>query len=328
MKKKALLIGINYVGQDAELSGCVNDICDIRKICSLLGYTDICTLYDGKWVGTFPITDIRLANKSTAPTRQNMIDGMKWLVSDVNEGDMLFFHYSGHGGKLRELIRGSEIDRMDETIIPVDYLNAEMIRDNDLKTLLVEPLRGKNVSLRVILDCCHSGTGMDLFYNISPVLRRSADAIVEQPSYISQLISNAVQKELQKWFGSNVSMELEDSSPKFHEWSSDGIDEVVTLEQLEKREFHPRALQYVDVIMISGCMDKQTSADAYFSSRPNGALSFFLIAILQEKIQRNSWPSVANFLQDLQRRIRLGGFSQVPQMSCEFPISGYTRFTL
>ena len=50
---------------------------------------------------------------------------------------------------------------MDETICPIDFTRAGQITDNQIFSLLVEPLPS-GVRLTAIMDCCHSGTGMDL----------------------------------------------------------------------------------------------------------------------------------------------------------------------
>lgn len=36
------------------------------------------------------------------PTRQNILNGMKWLVNGASPGDSLVFHYSGHGGQVED----------------------------------------------------------------------------------------------------------------------------------------------------------------------------------------------------------------------------------
>ena len=36
---------------------------------------------------------------SEAPTRQNILNAVDWLVEGAQSGDSLFFHYSGHGGQ-------------------------------------------------------------------------------------------------------------------------------------------------------------------------------------------------------------------------------------
>jgi len=159
-RKRALFIGINYVGQSAELSGCVNDVVDMRALLAGANYTETRVLYDGRWSGPF-LGELN----DTAPTRANMTSAFRWLVAGAGVGDQLFLHYSGHGSQLRSQMF-QEADGLDEVIVPVDYETAGMIRDDELYALLVTPLRGTGAALRAVLDCCHSGTGIDLRYNL------------------------------------------------------------------------------------------------------------------------------------------------------------------
>jgi hypothetical protein len=75
----------------------------------------------------------------------------------------LTIQLKGHGGKLRD-DGNDEEDGYDETLIPVDYASAGQIRDDDLLRNLVIPMK-KGVFVTSIMDCCHSGTVLDLPYN-------------------------------------------------------------------------------------------------------------------------------------------------------------------
>lgn len=37
------------------------------------------------------------------PTQKNVLAAMRWLVEGSRAGDILFFHFSGHGGQKRNL---------------------------------------------------------------------------------------------------------------------------------------------------------------------------------------------------------------------------------
>ncbi len=83
-KKRALLVGINYVGQNGQLRGCQNDVLNVKKyIQEVHGFSgsDIVVLMDD--------------GKNTYPTRENLIKALQKLVKDSKEGDSVFFHYSG-----------------------------------------------------------------------------------------------------------------------------------------------------------------------------------------------------------------------------------------
>lgn len=65
----------------------------------------------------------------------------------------LFFHFSGHGGSVRDL-NGDEADGMDETILPIDHDRAGQIIDDEIHDVMVRPLQ-KGVRLTAIFDSCH-----------------------------------------------------------------------------------------------------------------------------------------------------------------------------
>mmetsp|Transcript_6831 Transcript_6831/g.13341 ORF Transcript_6831/g.13341 Transcript_6831/m.13341 type:complete len:351 (-) Transcript_6831:1263-2315(-) len=150
-ERRALLIGINYIGQQGELSGCHNDVMNIKEY-----------IID---VHGFPEENITILlddGEHRDPTRENILDAYKALVSASKAGDACFCHYSGHGGKLRD-DDGDEADGYDETLVPLDYQRAGQIRDDDIFNTLIGPMP-KGVTLTCIMDCCHSGTVLELPY--------------------------------------------------------------------------------------------------------------------------------------------------------------------
>eukprot|EP00567_Pseudictyota_dubia_P004496 CAMPEP_0197439730 /NCGR_PEP_ID=MMETSP1175-20131217/6402_1 /TAXON_ID=1003142 /ORGANISM="Triceratium dubium, Strain CCMP147" /LENGTH=352 /DNA_ID=CAMNT_0042969695 /DNA_START=98 /DNA_END=1156 /DNA_ORIENTATION=+ len=149
--RRAVLIGINYVGQQGELSGCHNDVLNIKDyIMDVHGFEEQ------------NITVIMDDGYHPNPTRANIIAAYTQLVADSEPGDVCFCHYSGHGGKLQD-DDGDEDDGYDETLVPLDYQSEGQIRDDDIFNILVGPMQS-GVTLTCIMDCCHSGTVLDLPY--------------------------------------------------------------------------------------------------------------------------------------------------------------------
>jgi hypothetical protein len=159
--KRAVLIGINYFGSDAELSGCINDILDVKLHLESCGFTDIIVLTDTPADPTFLL--------KTAPTRANILAALDKYARRTMSGDTLYVHYSGHGSQLADqlLYRNGrdEKDGFDETICPVDMdwskPDNNFIRDDDLNAILVKKL-ATGAKLRVVFDSCHSGSALDL----------------------------------------------------------------------------------------------------------------------------------------------------------------------
>eukprot|EP00923_Selenidium_pygospionis_P031359 GHVN01055619.1.p1 GENE.GHVN01055619.1~~GHVN01055619.1.p1 ORF type:complete len:630 (+),score=105.79 GHVN01055619.1:284-1891(+) len=151
--KKSLLVGVNYFRQQGELAGCIHDVERIKTcINKLYRFPDdprrmTCLTDDNQ--------DPRLQ-----PTRANILNGFRWLTEGAEPGDALFFHFSGHGAQVPAKNR-YEVDGLDETILPVDYARAGMILDEEIHELLVQPLP-LGVKIVCVMDCCHSGTAIDL----------------------------------------------------------------------------------------------------------------------------------------------------------------------
>eukprot|EP00756_Hemistasia_phaeocysticola_P013433 Hpha_TRINITY_DN15280_c1_g7::TRINITY_DN15280_c1_g7_i1::g.67763::m.67763 len=149
-RKRAVLIGINYPGTRAALHGCVNDVRRMQQMLQRRGWKqqDMMVLHDEQH------------DRSKRPTKANIMNGLQWLTAGVQPGDILFFHYSGHGAQKPDP-HGLEEDGMNETILPEDFQRSGMISDDEIFNIVVRPLPD-GARLTAIMDCCHSGTGLDL----------------------------------------------------------------------------------------------------------------------------------------------------------------------
>lgn len=147
-QQRALLVGTNYPGTHAKLRGCINDVNNMYEL--LTGTYG----WDSHSIRT--LTD----EYGELPTRANILAGLHWLAQGAQPGDSLMFHFSGHGGQQPDP-EGMEEDGMNETILPVDFQQAGMITDDEISNIIVRPMP-EGVRITAVLDCCHSGTGMDL----------------------------------------------------------------------------------------------------------------------------------------------------------------------
>ncbi|CAJ1950634.1 unnamed protein product [Cylindrotheca closterium] len=151
--RRAVLIGINYVGQQGQLSGCHNDVENIKRyLIKEQGFMekDMLILMDD--------------GKHHAPTRRNIIDAFTRVTQYSEAGDIVFVHYSGHGGRVKDM-NNDESDGYDETLIPVDFKASGHIVDDEVFNVLVKPMK-RDVQVTVLMDCCHSGTALDLPYEM------------------------------------------------------------------------------------------------------------------------------------------------------------------
>ncbi|KAL1697145.1 caspase domain-containing protein [Schizophyllum commune] len=294
-KKKALCIGINYVGQKGELKGCINDARNIQRfLCANYGYKqdDIVMLTDDA------------SNPRQIPTRDNIIAAMQWLVRGAQPNDSLFFHYSGHGGSTKDL-DGDEADGYDEVIYPIDYENAGHLVDDLMHDIMVKPLPA-GCRLTAIFDSCHSGSALDLPYVYS------TEGKVKEPN----LAAEAGQGVL----SAVTSYAKGDMSGVFK--SAVGLFKTASGNTQKAQEVARQTkTSPADVISWSGCKDSQTSADAYEAGQATGAMSYaFMTALSQNKQQ-----TYQQLLVEI-RGILKAKYSQKPQLSASHPIDTSIMF--
>jgi hypothetical protein len=147
--KTAFLVGVNYTGTINELYGCINDTKNVRDLL----------------INKYNFTNVTLLNDETSdkPTKQNILNGLKTLLSNTNSGDTAFFMFSGHGTCTADF-NGDETDGQDEIILPIDAVSIQTcILDDELNKLIRNTLK-PGAKLVALFDCCFSGTVMDLRY--------------------------------------------------------------------------------------------------------------------------------------------------------------------
>ncbi|CAE7469626.1 AMC1 [Symbiodinium natans] len=158
--RKALLIGISYLNTAMSLPYCQEDAEKMRwLLCEKWGGfsaspDNLKVLMDGK------------DNPEERPTKANIRAAISWLVHEAVAGDSLLFFYSGHGTQTPNMT-DREKDGFDEALVPCDVDENGILLDDEIHELLVQPLPA-GVRLTCFLDCCHSGTGLDLAYRWSP----------------------------------------------------------------------------------------------------------------------------------------------------------------
>jgi len=289
--KKSLFIGINYVGTQAELRGCINDVDNIKKF--VVENFNFPT--DAAHMKTLVDND-----PQNMPTRDNIISGCKWLVDGAKSGDSLFFHYSGHGGSQKD-DTGDEVDGKDETICPVDYATAGVIVDDDLHALLVASLP-EGVRLTAIMDCCHSGSVFDLPYSYKPDGNLEVEEIDNRKAAMEAALSAGM-----ALFKGDKKTALTTGFRALTLYASDPGE---TNEAAKEKQIKIRS-SVADVIQFSGCRDEQTSADANIGGEASGAMSWSF----REAFAKNGFDQTYTQLLGNIRTLLNGKYTQVPQMS-------------
>lgn len=217
------------------------------------------------------LTDLKATKKAMQTAIQKLIGGAK-------KGDVLLLHYSGHGSNVPD-DDGDEADKRDEILCPTDLDWKDPFRDDWLRKAFDKLKAG--AGLTVIMDCCHSGTNTRA---IQP-----PDVPIKERYLPSPW--DLVAAESGRKLRGTVKGELRASSRAKRKKS-----DVVHADICE--------------LLITGCRDTQTSADAFIKGTYNGALTYYLVESIKEANGKLSYRELHK-----QTLAKLKGeYDQVPQL--------------
>ncbi|KAH8204566.1 hypothetical protein TruAng_001195 [Truncatella angustata] len=295
-RRKALLIGINYIGQKNELRGCINDVKNLSAF--------LIERYNYKYEDMVILTDDQ-SDAVRHPTKANIIRAMGWLVQGAQPGDSLFLHYSGHGGQTEDL-DGDEDDGFDEVIYPVDFQTAGHIVDDNIHDMCVKPLL-PGVRLTAIFDSCHSGTAMDLPYVYS------TKGVLKEPNLAAEAGQGALAA-----FSAYASGDIGGVISSVMGFAKKAMNGDDAYNKTMATKTSP-----ADVIMFSGSKDDQTSADAMIASEATGAMSWAFVTALKQNPQQ-TYVQLLNSI----REVLETKYTQKPQLSCSHPLGLYSHILI
>lgn len=147
-----------------------------------------------------------------------LVNALNNLIDKAQEGDVVVFHYSGHGQQIRDN-NEDEVDGYDEAIVPYDahmrfkkdvYTGQFHLRDDEFGGLLTQ-LRekvGDKGDVLVIIDACHSGTGTRGFGK-----SRGTDVKFAEPGYLPELKDGIEEGFFEKAGGTRGGSEPADLAP-------------------------------------------------------------------------------------------------------------------
>jgi hypothetical protein len=265
--KKAILVGINYVGSNCQLNGCWNDVDILLKLLmEKHGYKPehILLMRDnGVDVNPSSINILKAFNWMLCPTCIASSWNVCNHINDAYLGDnrKLFFSYSGHGCSIADA-NGDERDGKDEAIYCQDNV---CIIDDDLYGKFISKIPLKD-ELICLFDCCHSGSIVDLRTCYYPL---EADKVI-----------------------------LEMNS---------GYNE-------------PKGT----IKMLSGCLDNQSSADAYIATvqKYQGALTQGVCNILEADPLIN----IGRLCNSINKFMKNNNYSQRPVISTSKNVSIHDKY--
>ncbi len=216
-----------------------------------------------------------------AATQKAMQAGITALVRGAKKGDILVLHYSGHGSNVPDDEKNrDEADGRDEILCPTDLNWDKPFRDDWLRTTFDKLPAG--VSFTTIMDCCHSGTNTRA---IEPPDVKVKQRYLPSPWGLAAAESH-------RGLPKSVSSELRRSSRAVRK-----AKDIVNAELPE--------------VLITGCRDTQTSADAFINGRFNGALTFALVEAIRKSKGRLTYRQLHDRAADV---LKAKKFEQVPQL--------------
>lgn len=267
--KRALLVGVNNYRdpQIQDLGGCVNDVLNVRAILK--------EHFKFEDAGIHVLTDERA-------TCANIRDRLHQLVYASKDGDATVFHFSGHGSQIRDRSGDELTDQLDELICPhdMDWNRREtFLIDDDLSSIFEEGgwSLSSNQAMEVILDCCHSGTGLRGMMGLCarrPAIGGHVNRYTPPPIDILCRSMDAGELPIERLFLKNMHL----SEP----------------------------------VLWSGCRANQTCADAFIEGKYNGAFTFHLCNLI-----RKGFTERFGLIEAVRKALQNNDFDQVPQLETE-----------
>jgi len=225
----------------------------------------------------FEPDNIRMVTDERA-TKANILSRLEWLVAGSKAGDLLIFQYSGHGSQVRDR-NGDELnDHMDEILCPTDLDWDDPLTDDIVATYFKRIPKG--AFLTFICDACHSGTMDRSLVSPNSNPHPTKERFLPPPADI-----------LARSRGRDLKTKKVGCRSLF---KSNG-----NVTYSEQRH-----------MLLSGCRDDQTSADAFIDGKYQGAMTASLLKMLKTHPDA-SWVRVHEEM----LKYLSGSFSQVPQLS-------------
>ena len=147
-----LVVGIDdYQHINPKLEGAVNDARDVADALKKDGARDVKLLLDRD------------------ASRDAIMHAWNDILTKAHKGDVLVFHYAGHGGQEPEHVKGSEPTGYDSTLLLAGFSLSgqgtyERIVDDELGWMF-KRASDAGLYLLVAIDACHSGTMTRAFEN-------------------------------------------------------------------------------------------------------------------------------------------------------------------
>ena len=215
-------------------------------------------------------------------------------------------------------------------MIPCDFRSAGQITDDQLFKSLITPLPA-GVFLTVVMDCCHSGTGMDL-----PFIHKinTAKTPGEEGEFAQHKLGakkedkkagkRALKEDKKEKKGKKEKEPKEDKKdkkdkePKEEKKKDKKEDKKKGKNECKSVEKKFDNSSDANAVMFSGCLDHQTSSDAKIEGKFSGAMTYSLVTALAKC---NYQTTYRQLLTDMHQILFDGKYAQIPQLSTARPFN-------
>ncbi|XP_027351119.1 metacaspase-9 [Abrus precatorius] len=296
-KRLAVLVGCNYPNTANELHGCINDVLAMKDM--------LVKRFKFDPTNIELLTDAPGSSALSMPTGANIKQALASMVDRAEAGDVLYFHYSGHGTRIPSMKHAHPF-RQEEAIVPCDF---NLITDLDFRQLVNRLPKG--ASLTILSDSCHSGglidkekeqIGPSSMVNKNGALKLSYtpktipfESILQHLSSLTKINTRDIGTHMLEFFGSEASLRFR-------------------LPLLDHDFLEP--LRPDEGILLSGCQADETSADMNPNVRGGkayGAFSNAIQMVLKENLCQLSNKEVVMMARKI---LQTQGFEQHPCLYC------------
>ena len=306
MTNKAVLCGINNYQTITDLRGCINDVRNVYEL--------LTQVYEFEPTQIHQLVDEEV-------TKAAIKQECDWLLQDAQRGDRLVFHFSGHGSYVLDN-NGDELDRTDEItcLYNMDFYNPEtFIRDDEWQEMIQRV--PQDVALTFILDNCHSGTGtrvisvdfpgchQQLAVDVATSERRSSESAIAGVNLggVSLISTRASLEQLDRTAYENLVSDRDIILPRFVAPPTEFQEEIIATART--KGLKSKAKQLAKHLLLAGCREDQTAADAYIEGDFHGAFTYYLCQTLRQSPNLGSRATISR----VAGLLKTNRFSQIPQ---------------
>ncbi|KAF3225075.1 hypothetical protein TWF106_002955 [Orbilia oligospora] len=275
-----LLVGVNHYlpgnkrrVKYGDLSGCVKDVMALQNYLEKRNVRHITTLTSTKGCNGRPEED-----ESQLPTHPNIIRELERVIEDSRPGDLVYFHYSGHGIRRdADEIGADEGDHISGTALALaDVMEGgAYLTGYQLGVYIKRMVFEKKLRVTVVLDSCFSGRGF-------------RDAESEEEGYTSRRGDDCIDLEFLQ-----SDQEAEDAARLLDEDEDQYIDGTRNGMTIRSWLSDPTGCT-----VLTACESNETAGEYTFEGEKHGILTYWMLKLLSENPEtcRPSYNKVRDYI--------------------------------